>query len=135
MRNRWDEKEAARFAATWRSASTARACSAAIPTLVLHGGGNTSVKLREPNVFGDEEDMLYVKGSGWDLATIEAAGFAPVRLRPLQRLAELDALCDVQMAKSCASTRSTPPRRRPRWRRSSMRSCRTSSSITRTPTR
>ena len=47
---------------------------------MLHGGGNTSVKLREPDVFGEEEDVLYVKGSGWDLATIEAAGFAPVRL-------------------------------------------------------
>src|SRR4030095_6053 len=44
-------------------------------SLVLHGGGNTSVKLREKNLFGDEEDVLYVKGSGWDLETIEPAGF------------------------------------------------------------
>ena len=43
-------------------------------TLVLHGGGNTSVKIRERNLFGDEEEILYVKGSGWDLETIEAAG-------------------------------------------------------------
>ena len=49
-------------------------------SLVLHGGGNTSVKIRETNLFGDEEDILYVKGSGWDLETIEAAGFAPVRM-------------------------------------------------------
>ena len=46
---------------------------------MLHGGGNTSVKLREKNLFGEEEDILYVKGSGWDLETIEAPGFAPVR--------------------------------------------------------
>ena len=38
--------------------------------LVLHGGGNTSVKTKERNVFGEEEEIIYIKGSGWDLATI-----------------------------------------------------------------
>jgi rhamnose utilization protein RhaD (predicted bifunctional aldolase and dehydrogenase)/NAD(P)-dependent dehydrogenase (short-subunit alcohol dehydrogenase family) len=66
-------------------------------SLVLHGGGNTSVKVREPNLFGEEEDVLYVKGSGWDLETIEAAGFAPVRLAPAVRLASLSRLSDPQM--------------------------------------
>jgi len=51
-------------------------------TLVLHGGGNTSVKVKELNLVGEEEEILYVKGSGWDLATIEKEGFAPVRLNP-----------------------------------------------------
>ena len=41
---------------------------------MLHGGGNTSVKIREADLFGEDEDILYVKGSGWDLETIEAAG-------------------------------------------------------------
>lgn len=67
------------------------------PDLVLHGGGNTSVKARVKNFFGDEEEVLYVKGSGWDLATIEAPGFAPVRLSVLQRLAELSELSDTEM--------------------------------------
>ena len=66
-------------------------------SLVLHGGGNTSVKVREPNLFGEAEDILYVKGSGWDLETIEAAGFAPVRLAPAVRLASLARLSDPQM--------------------------------------
>lgn len=66
-------------------------------TLVLHGGGNTSVKIRETNLLGDEEDILYVKGSGWDLEFIEAGGFAPVRLAHLLRLAELPLLSDPQM--------------------------------------
>src|ERR671932_766689 len=66
-------------------------------TLVLHGGGNTSVKLRERTIFGDEEDILYVKGSGWDLESIAPAGFAPVRLERVLRLARLDALSDAQM--------------------------------------
>src|ERR1700731_1839684 len=65
-------------------------------SLVLHGGGNTSVKVREANLF-EEEDILYVKGSGWDLETIEATGFAPVRLAPAVRLASLPRLSDPQM--------------------------------------
>ncbi|MCW5205643.1 bifunctional aldolase/short-chain dehydrogenase [Desulfobulbus sp. F5] len=67
------------------------------PSLVLHGGGNTSLKIIEKNLFGEDEEILYVKGSGWDLASIEAAGFAPVRLRPMLRLAQLDTLTDPQM--------------------------------------
>jgi len=66
-------------------------------TLVLHGGGNTSVKIREANRFGDEEEILYVKGSGWDLETIEAAGFSPVRLVPAASLATLARLSDPEM--------------------------------------
>lgn len=67
--------------------------------LVLHGGGNTSVKIRETNIFGEEEDILYVKGSGWDLASIEKAGFAPVRLNTLLQMAELEELTDTDMVK------------------------------------
>ena len=43
--------------------------------LVLHGGGNTSVKILEKNLFGELEEILYVKGSGWDLQTITIDGF------------------------------------------------------------
>ena len=73
------------------------------PELVLHGGGNTSVKLRERNVIGEEEDILCVKGSGWDLATIEAPGFAPVRMAHLLKLAGLEALTDPQMVNELAT--------------------------------
>ena len=81
------------------------------PTLVLHGGGNTSVKIRERNLLGEEEDILYVKGSGWDLATIEAPGFAPVRMAHLLKLARLEALSDPQMMNELAThvTRSGAP--------------------------
>lgn len=70
------------------------------PALVLHGGGNTSVKAHYTNLFGEAEEVLYVKGSGWDLATIEAAGFAPVKLDVLQRMAELDDLSDTAMVQA-----------------------------------
>lgn len=66
-------------------------------SLVLHGGGNTSVKIVEKNVFGEDEELLYVKGSGWDLEKIETGGFSPVNLAYLQRLAALPTLPDPQM--------------------------------------
>lgn len=69
------------------------------PALVLHGGGNTSVKDRVADFFGQPQDLLYVKGSGWDLATIEAPGFAPVKMDTLMKMAALDDLSDEDMVK------------------------------------
>ncbi len=66
-------------------------------SLVLHGGGNTSLKLVERNRFGEEEAILYVKGSGWDLETIDSPGFSPVRLGHVKRLAGLERLSDPEM--------------------------------------
>ncbi len=67
------------------------------PSLVLHGGGNTSVKITETNILGEEEEILYVKGSGWDLDSIEAPGFSPMRMAHLLKLAGLKSLSDTQM--------------------------------------
>ena len=67
------------------------------PSLVLHGGGNTSVKILEENVLGEEEEILYVKGSGWDLVSIERAGFSPVRMAHMVSLAKLKSLSDPEM--------------------------------------
>jgi rhamnose utilization protein RhaD (predicted bifunctional aldolase and dehydrogenase)/NAD(P)-dependent dehydrogenase (short-subunit alcohol dehydrogenase family) len=80
-------------------------------SLVLHGGGNTSVKVREKNILGEEEDLLYIKGSGWDLETIEEAGFAPVRLPHLLRLAGLKTMTDSQMSNELLThlTRASAP--------------------------
>ena len=80
-------------------------------TLVLHGGGNTSVKIAEPNAFGEMEEILYVKGSGWDLEKIEAAGFSPVRLDHLKRLAQLPSLPDPAMVNELVThmTRAAAP--------------------------
>jgi rhamnose utilization protein RhaD (predicted bifunctional aldolase and dehydrogenase)/NAD(P)-dependent dehydrogenase (short-subunit alcohol dehydrogenase family) len=69
------------------------------PSLVLHGGGNTSVKVKASNIFGEEEELLQIKGSGSDLATIEASGFATVRLDVLRRMAELPRLSDTEMVR------------------------------------
>lgn len=67
--------------------------------LVMHGGGNTSVKKVDTNLFGEEEEILYVKGSGWDLATIEAEGFAPVKMDRLLIMANLETMSDLDMVK------------------------------------
>ena len=81
------------------------------PSLVLHGGGNTSVKIRETNILGQEETILYVKGSGWDLASIEREGFSPVRLDHLLALARLESLSDPEMVNELKThmTRASAP--------------------------
>lgn len=67
------------------------------PRLVLHGGGNTSVKSRATTLFGETVEVLCVKGSGWDLATIEPAGHPACRLDALRALASLPTLSDEAM--------------------------------------
>ncbi|MEH3089379.1 MAG: class II aldolase/adducin family protein [Microbacterium arborescens] len=67
------------------------------PSLVLHGGGNTSITARGRDVTGEPVDLVLVKGSGWDLATIEPAGFAPLRRDRLERLLRLPHLDDPTM--------------------------------------
>jgi rhamnose utilization protein RhaD (predicted bifunctional aldolase and dehydrogenase)/NAD(P)-dependent dehydrogenase (short-subunit alcohol dehydrogenase family) len=69
------------------------------PRLVLHGGGNTSVKTRLPDLMGREADVLCVKGSGADMAVIEPAGLPAVRLAELRMLRARDALSDEEMVR------------------------------------
>src|SRR5471032_719623 len=67
------------------------------PRLVLHGGGNTSVKTHMKDLLGDTVEVICVKGSGWDMGNIEPAGLPAVRLAPLRRLRALDRLSDEDM--------------------------------------
>ena len=67
------------------------------PALVMHGGGNTSVKTTARDLLGEVVEVLCVKGSGWDLATIEPAGHPAVRIAPLHALRRLQALADEDM--------------------------------------
>ena len=64
------------------------------PKFVLHGGGNSSLKGKARDLAGDEVDVLFVKGSGWDMGSIEPAGFPAVRLEPLQALRTRESLSD-----------------------------------------
>jgi rhamnose utilization protein RhaD (predicted bifunctional aldolase and dehydrogenase)/NAD(P)-dependent dehydrogenase (short-subunit alcohol dehydrogenase family) len=69
------------------------------PKLVLHGGGNTSVKTRVIDLLGEDAEVLCVKGSGWDMASIEPAGMPAVRLETLRKLRTRDAIPDKEMVR------------------------------------
>ena len=104
--NRWNDKEAqARVDAAGTDPAdrtlALRVYSSRIigadPDLVMHGGGNTSVKTERRDLFGAMQKVLHVKGSGWDLDTLEAPGLPGVRLEPLLEMRRLDALSDEDM--------------------------------------
>lgn len=97
MKSLWSDAEAAEYRGPLGPRVYTSRLLGRDKSLVLHGGGNTSVKLREKNLFGEEEEVLYVKGSGHDLETIDAAGFTPVSAAHLRRVAGLPALSDPQM--------------------------------------
>src|SRR4051812_4845040 len=101
MKSLWSDAEAAKFDGPAFGQLGLRVYTSRLlgrdKSLVLHGGGNTSVKLKEKNLFGEEQELLYVKGSGWDLETIEAPGFTPLPLDYMRRLAGLERLSDPQM--------------------------------------
>jgi len=70
------------------------------PKLVLHGGGNSSLKTTARDLAGAEVAVLRVKGSGWDMGTIEPAGFPAVRLEPLRALRTHKTLSDDEMTRT-----------------------------------
>ncbi|MEA5535141.1 bifunctional aldolase/short-chain dehydrogenase [Crocosphaera sp. XPORK-15E] len=97
MKSLWNDQDAAKYPTDLALRVYTSRLLGQDPSLVLHGGGNTSVKIRQNNLVGETEDILYVKGSGWDLATIEEEGFAGVKMPHLLKLAKLKALSDSQM--------------------------------------
>ena len=98
MRSLWDDEVAASFS---DDDLAMRVYSSRLlgsdENLVMHGGGNTSVKATTKDFFGRELEVLYVKGSGWDLKTIEKPGFPAIKLQETQMLAELETLSDPDM--------------------------------------
>jgi rhamnose utilization protein RhaD (predicted bifunctional aldolase and dehydrogenase)/NAD(P)-dependent dehydrogenase (short-subunit alcohol dehydrogenase family) len=97
MKSLWNDAEAAACASDLELRVYTSQLLGRDTTLVLHGGGNTSVKVEERLVTGEHAEILYVKGSGWDLETIREPGFAPVRLAHVRKLAGLPSLSDPQM--------------------------------------
>jgi rhamnose utilization protein RhaD (predicted bifunctional aldolase and dehydrogenase)/NAD(P)-dependent dehydrogenase (short-subunit alcohol dehydrogenase family) len=74
-------------------------------SLVLHGGGNSSVKTGWVDVTGRTIDAIFVKGTGHDMATITTRGFAPLVLARLLELLELEALTDSEMMRELGAAR------------------------------
>ncbi|MBB43557.1 MAG: bifunctional aldolase/short-chain dehydrogenase [Rhodospirillaceae bacterium] len=106
MKNFWSDSEAQKFVKKFAGNSNNADIALRVytsrllgrePKLVLHGGGNTSVKTTMPDILGKETEVLCVKGSGWDLADIEPQGLPAVRLSKIKKLASLNALSDTDM--------------------------------------
>ena len=106
MKNLWSDREAEAAVRRYGADGIGRDLALRVyttrllggePRLVLHGGGNTSLKTRMTDLAGDEVEVLCVKGSGWDMGRIEPPGLPAVRLEPLRRLRRRDALSDEDM--------------------------------------
>jgi rhamnose utilization protein RhaD (predicted bifunctional aldolase and dehydrogenase)/NAD(P)-dependent dehydrogenase (short-subunit alcohol dehydrogenase family) len=97
MKSLWSEAEAGELSGPLGARVYTSRLLGRDRSLVLHGGGNTSVKLQETDVFGEPLDVLYIKGSGRDLASIDESGFSPLRLSYVRRLVEVANLSDTQM--------------------------------------
>lgn len=108
MQSRWNPDEAARLPGPIGACVYGSRLIGSDPSLVLHGGGNTSVKAEFTDITGARIDALYVKGSGWDLASIEAPGFTPLRRSRLTELLELDELSDPDMMRELAAAKLDP---------------------------
>jgi rhamnose utilization protein RhaD (predicted bifunctional aldolase and dehydrogenase)/NAD(P)-dependent dehydrogenase (short-subunit alcohol dehydrogenase family) len=106
MKNLWSDAEAERLVDSYAAKGVERDLALRVyttrllggePRLVLHGGGNTSVKLEVTDLVGDEWDVLCVKGSGWDMGVIEPQGLPAVKLAPLLKARKLERLSDEDM--------------------------------------
>jgi rhamnose utilization protein RhaD (predicted bifunctional aldolase and dehydrogenase)/NAD(P)-dependent dehydrogenase (short-subunit alcohol dehydrogenase family) len=106
MKSRWSDSDAQSFVARYGEKGVGRDLALRVyttrllgsdPRLVLHGGGNSSVKTTMRDLLGEEVEVLCVKGSGWDMGDIEPQGLPAVRLEPLRKLRRLERLSDEDM--------------------------------------
>jgi rhamnose utilization protein RhaD (predicted bifunctional aldolase and dehydrogenase)/NAD(P)-dependent dehydrogenase (short-subunit alcohol dehydrogenase family) len=108
MRSLWSDADAERMVERYAQQGVGRDLALRVytsrllggePKLVLHGGGNTSVKTVTKDLLDEEVEVLCVKGSGWDMAAIEPAGLPAVRLAPLRKLRGRATLADEEMVR------------------------------------
>ncbi len=108
MTSQWSESDATAIVSRYREQGIGEDLALRVytsrligrdPRLVIHGGGNTSVKTELADFLGDACQVLCVKGSGWDLATIEPAGLPAVRLEPLERVRAWERMSDEDMVR------------------------------------
>ncbi|HKQ09763.1 MAG TPA: class II aldolase/adducin family protein, partial [Rhizomicrobium sp.] len=110
MQSKWSDTEAQDFVSRYAPQGNNKGVNADLavrtyttrllgsdPKMVLHGGGNTSVKTTVKDQLGEDVEVICIKGSGWDMGVIEPAGLPAVRLEPLRKLRKLDRLSDEDM--------------------------------------
>src|SRR4051794_7210232 len=103
MQSKWSDAEAKQFTARYAPQGVnahlavrtfATGLLGRDPKMVLHGGGNTSVKTTVKDQLGEDLAVICIKCSGWDMDVIEPEGLPAVRLEPLRKLRKLDKLSD-----------------------------------------
>ena len=109
MKSLWNQKESKKFGSNLLAQRVySSRLLGADSDLVLHGGGNTSVKVNKKDFYGKQKEILYVKGSGCDLETIEKSNFSPCCLKTLLKLSEFDHLSDTDMVRECRASMEDP---------------------------
>jgi rhamnose utilization protein RhaD (predicted bifunctional aldolase and dehydrogenase)/NAD(P)-dependent dehydrogenase (short-subunit alcohol dehydrogenase family) len=108
MEDRWDDDQAATHTGPIGECVYCTRLIGSDPALVLHGGGNSSVKTTWTDITGRSVEAIHVKGSGWDMGTIEAAGLTPLRVARLHELLELERLSDTDMMRELDMARLDP---------------------------
>jgi rhamnose utilization protein RhaD (predicted bifunctional aldolase and dehydrogenase)/NAD(P)-dependent dehydrogenase (short-subunit alcohol dehydrogenase family) len=106
MRSKYSDSEAKKYILNYAKRGVSKDLALRIyttqllgndPTVVLHGGGNTSVKSSIKTLLGDKEEIIYVKGSGKDMGNIEEDGFPALEMKNLLNMRSLKELDDFQM--------------------------------------
>ncbi len=106
MKNLWNNLESFRYIEYYKKFNVSKDLALRIYTthllggekkLVLHGGGNTSVKTKFKNIFNEDIDVIYVKGSGWDMSNLTHNGMPGLNINPLLKTLSLNKLSDQNM--------------------------------------
>ena len=106
MKNLWNNKTAQQYVSEYKKKKINKDLALRIytthllgrnPKLVLHGGGNSSVKSVGKNLYKENVDLIYVKGSGWDMSNLNELGMPGLELKPLLKTEKLNDLNDNDM--------------------------------------
>ena len=106
MKNNWNNIDAKNYIKKYKEKNISEDLALRIYTthllgknkeLVLHGGGNTSLKTTTKNIFNENIDVMHIKGSGWDMGIIDYPGLPAVELKPLLKTKKLSKLNDFDM--------------------------------------
>ena len=106
MKNLWNNSESLKYVNYYKKYKISKDLALRIYTthllggekkLVLHGGGNTSVKTNYKNIFNEDKKVIYVKGSGWDMSNLTHEGMPGLNIQPLLKTLLLKKMDDEKM--------------------------------------
>ena len=101
MKSLWNNKIAQQYVSQYKKKNIEKDLALRIytthllgknPKLVLHGGGNSSVKSLGKNLYKKNVNLIYVKGSGWDMSNLNELGMPGLELKPLLETIKLNEL-------------------------------------------